>query len=67
LNRFAFWIGYHEGSAMRALGAASMAISLIMLLYVTARIGHDLGGVPGTVILVGLYLALDALLFRKTG
>jgi hypothetical protein len=66
LNRFAFWIGYHKSSAMRGLGAPSMAISLIMLLYVTARIGHDLGGVPGAIMLVGLYLALEALLFWKT-
>jgi len=66
LNRFAFWVGYHKSSAMRALGAASMAISLIMLLYVTARIGHDLGGTPGTLVLVGLYLALEAILFLKT-
>jgi uncharacterized MAPEG superfamily protein len=66
LNRFAFWVGYHKSSAMRGLGAPSMAISLVMLLYVTARIGHDLGGVPGTVLLVGLYLGLEALLFWKT-
>lgn len=65
-NRFAFWVGYHQSSAMRALGAASMAISLIMLLYVTARIGHDIAGVPGTLVLVGLYLALEAVLFLKT-
>lgn len=66
LNRFAFWIGYHKSAAMRALGAASMAISLVMLLYVTARIGHDLAGLAGTVILLGLYLALEAVLFLKT-
>lgn len=66
LNRLAFWIGYHRSSAMRALGAASMAISLVMLLYVTARIGHDIAGVPGTLVLVGLYLALEAVLFLKT-
>jgi MAPEG family protein len=66
LNRFAFWVGYHKSSAMRALGAASMAIGLIMLLYVTARIGHDIAGVPGTLVLVGLYLALEAILFWKT-
>jgi hypothetical protein len=66
LNRFAFWVGYHRSSAMRGLGAPSMAISLAMLLYVTARIGHDLGGAAGTVLLVGLYLGLEALLFWKT-
>jgi len=66
-NRFAFWVGYHQSSAMRGLGVASMAISLIMLLYVTARIGHDIAGVPGTLILVGLYLGIEAILFLKTG
>ena len=56
LNRFAFWIGYHRSAAMRGLGAPSMAISLIVLLYVVARIGDDLGGTPG----------LEAVLFWKT-
>jgi MAPEG family protein len=67
LNRFAFWIGYHHSAAMRALGAASMAISLIMLLFVSACIGHDIAGVPGTILLVALYVALEAVLFLKTG
>ena len=66
LNRFAFWVGYHRSAAMRALGAASIAIGLIMMLFVTARIGNDLAGLSGTIILVGLYLALEALLFWKT-
>jgi hypothetical protein len=66
LNRFAFWVGYHRSAAMRALGAASIAIGLIMMLYVTARIGNDLAGLSGTILLVGLYLALEALLFWKT-
>jgi hypothetical protein len=43
-----------------------MAVSLIMLLYVVARIGDDLAGTLGTVVLVGLYLALEAVLFWKT-
>ncbi|HEY7006001.1 MAG TPA: MAPEG family protein [Sphingomicrobium sp.] len=66
LNRFAFWVGYHRSAAMRGLGAPSMAVSLIMLLYVVARIGDDLAGTLGTVVLVGLYLALEAVLFWKT-
>ncbi|HEX3422490.1 MAG TPA: hypothetical protein VHS33_03695 [Sphingomicrobium sp.] len=66
LNRFAFWVGYHISSAMRALGAASMAMSLIMLLYVTARIGDDFDGPAGAAILVLLFLALEGLLFWKT-
>lgn len=66
LNRLAFWVGYHRSAALRALGAGSMAIGLIMLLYVTARIGDDLGGTSGTIILVGAYLLLEAVLFWKT-
>jgi hypothetical protein len=66
LNRYAFWIGYHRSAAMRGLGAPSMAVSLIMLLYVVARIGGDLAGAAGTVIAVGLYLAVEAVLFLKT-
>ena len=66
LNRFAFWIGYHRSAAMRGLGAPSMAMSLIILLYVVARIGDDLGGTPGTVVLLGFYFALEAVLFWKT-
>ena len=66
LNRFAFWIGYHRSAAMRGLGAPSMAMSLIVLLYVVARIGDDLGGTAGMVVLLGLYFALEAVLFWKT-
>jgi hypothetical protein len=66
LNRCAFWIGYHRSAAMRGLGAPSMALSLIVLLYVVARIGDDLAGTSGMVALVVLYLALEAVLFWKT-
>lgn len=66
LNRFAFWIGYHRSAAMRGLGAPSMAVSLIVLLYVAARIGHDLAGTAGSVVLIGAYLAIEAILFWST-
>lgn len=66
LNRFAFWIGYHRSAAMRGLGAPSMAVSLIVLLYVTARIGHDLAGTAGSVALIGVYLGIEAILFWST-
>ena len=52
LNRFAFWIGYHRSAAMRGLGAPSMAIGLIMLIYVAVRIGCDIAGVYGAAIVV---------------
>lgn len=66
LNRYTFWIGYHRSAAMRGLGAPSMAVGLIMLLYVVARIGNDLAGIAGSVIAIALYLAIEAVLFWKT-
>ena len=66
LNRFAFWIGYHRSAAMRGLGAPSMVIGLLMLIYVVARIGGETAGTAGTAVAVGLFLALEAVLFLKT-
>ncbi len=66
LNRYAFWIGYHRSAAMRGLGAPSMALSLIMLLYVTARIGNDIAGPAGAAIASLLNLAVATVLFWKT-
>lgn len=66
LNRYAFWIGYHRSAAMRGLGAPSMAIGLIMLLYVAARIGNDIAGSAGAAIAILAFLAIEAVLFWKT-
>ena len=66
VNRYAFWIGYHRSAAMRGLGAPSMAIGLIVLLYVVARIGDDLAGSAGAAIAIGAFLAIEAVLFWKT-
>ena len=66
LNRFAFWIGYHRSAAMRGLGAPSMMIGLIMLLYVAARIGGDVAGSAGAAIAILAFLAIEAVLFWKT-
>ena len=66
LARFAFWIGYHRSAAMRSLGAPGVALSLIVLVYVAGRIGFEWGGVPGAVLPVVIFLAIEALLFRAT-
>jgi hypothetical protein len=66
LNRYAFWIGYHRSAAMRGLGAPSMAIGVLMLLYVVARIGEDLAGPAGAAIAILAFLAIEAVLFWKT-
>jgi hypothetical protein len=66
LARFAFWIGYHKNAAMRGLGAPGMALGLVVLLYVVARIGYDIGGIIGAAVPVAAFLAVEALLFRAT-
>jgi uncharacterized MAPEG superfamily protein len=66
LARFAFWIGYHRSAAMRGLGAPGMALSLIVLVYVAARIADEIAGRLGIVVLVAAFLAFEALLFWAT-
>lgn len=66
LARFAFWIGYHRSAALRGLGAPGMATALIALLYVGARIGDDVAGTAGAVIVLALFGVIEAVLFRTT-
>lgn len=66
LFRFAFWIGYHRSAAMRSIGAPSIALSLIVLVYVGARIGLDLGGKIGLIIVLSAFSAIEAFLFWST-
>jgi hypothetical protein len=63
LARFAFWIGYHRSAAMRGVGAASMAVSMIVLIYVIARFGNELAGPAGGAAVVVVFLAIEAVLF----
>jgi hypothetical protein len=64
--RAAFWIGYHQGSAQRAYGAPGLALSLIVLLYVSACFGFELGGIVGAIVPIVLFAAIEALLFWGT-
>jgi uncharacterized MAPEG superfamily protein len=66
LFRLAFWIGYHRSAALRSIGAPSIALSLIVLIYVGARISYDLGGTLAQLITLGLFGAIEALLFWTT-
>ena len=66
LARFAFWIGYHRSAAMRGLGAPGMALSMIVLLYVTGRIGYEIGGFVGAAVPITSFLAIEVFLFRAT-
>ena len=64
--RFAFWVGYHRSAAMRGMGAPGMAVGLLMLIYVCARIGGDVAGTAGTAGVIVVFLALEAVLFWGT-
>jgi hypothetical protein len=58
-----FWIGYHHSAATRGLGAPGMALSMIVLLYGAWRFGYELGGLPGAITPVALFLMIEAVLF----
>ena len=66
LARFAFWLGYHRSAAMRGLGAPGMMLSLLVLLYVGARIGFDLAGTAGAGAVIAAFLLIEVALFRST-
>lgn len=64
--RIAFWVGYQQSAAMRGLGAPGMALSMIVLVYVSSRFGYELGGRPGGVAPVAAFIAIEAFLFWAT-
>ena len=66
LARFAFWIGYHRSAAMRGLGAPGMMVSMLVLIYVVARISYDAAGTAGAVAAIGAFLLFEAILFWGT-
>ncbi|MBB4513249.1 MAPEG family protein [Paraburkholderia fungorum] len=66
VSRGAFWIGYHHSAALRGLGAPGMAISMIVLLYVTSRFGYEIAGTAGAVAPLIVFFAIEAVLFWGT-
>jgi hypothetical protein len=66
LARWAFWIGYHHSAAGRGLGAAGMALAMILLVYDVARFGGALFGPVGAWTPVVLFVAIEAFLFWAT-
>jgi MAPEG family len=67
LARIAFWIGYHRCSAERGYGAPSMAVGILMLLYVCTRFGFQTAGWAGATGIVFLFGAAEAVITWKTG
>jgi hypothetical protein len=66
LGRFAFWIGYHHSAAMRGVGAPGMMTSMLALIYVVARVSHDVAGAAGMAASIAAFLLIEAVLFRTT-
>ncbi|NYH14730.1 MAPEG family protein [Paraburkholderia bryophila] len=64
--RAAFWLGYHRSAALRGLGAPGMAISMIVLLYVVSRFGHEIAGTVGAIVPLAAFVAIEAVLFWET-
>ncbi|QIE25765.1 hypothetical protein SBC1_49620 (plasmid) [Caballeronia sp. SBC1] len=65
-TRFAFWIGYHYGSQHRAIGAPGMMQSMLVLLYVCARIGYEIAGPAGAIAPLIAFGCVEAVLVRAT-
>jgi hypothetical protein len=61
--RWAFWIGYHFSPLLRGIGAPGMLQSMNVLLYVAWRWGNDAYGQAAGVVLIALFLAIEAFLF----
>ena len=61
--RWAFWIGYHFSPLLRGIGAPGMLQSMIVLLYVAWRWGSDTYGPAAGILLIGMFLAIEAFLF----
>lgn len=66
LGRWAFWAGYHRSAALRGLGAPSMMLSTLILLWVGWHVGFEVAGAAGGWAVFGAFLAFEALLFWGT-
>jgi hypothetical protein len=66
IARAAFWLGYHRSAALRGLGASGMALSMIVLLYVTSRFGREIAGTVGAIVPLAVFFAVEAVLFWGT-
>jgi hypothetical protein len=64
--RLAFWAGYHFGSTWRVLGAPSLLLGQLVLVYVAMRVGGDFAGPAGFWGVLGAYLLFEGVLFWTT-
>ena len=66
VSRGVFWIGYHKAPRFRAPGLSGMLQSIVVLLYVCGRFGHELAGVPGAVAILLAFVGAEIYLIRVT-
>jgi hypothetical protein len=64
--RLGFWLGYHRSFALRALGGPGMLLSMMVLLYVSARFGLEIAGPVGAAAPIILFLGAEVILFWAT-
>lgn len=63
LSRIVFWVGYHIASEHRVAGLIGTAQSLVVLLYVSARFGHEMAGAIGAAVPLVLFLIAEGAIF----
>lgn len=66
VSRFVFWIGYHISPNYRAPGLVSMAIGVLVLLYVCARFSYAIAGPAGATALFIAFAGIEAYLVYVT-
>jgi hypothetical protein len=66
VSRIAFWTGYHISSTWRVLGAPSLLLAQLVLIYVAMRVGGDLAGEAGFWGMLVAVLVFEAMLFWGT-
>jgi MAPEG family len=65
-SRAVFWIGYHQASLYRVFGLVGLPQSMLVLLYVCARFGHDLAGAIGAIVPLVIFAAIEIVLVKTT-
>jgi hypothetical protein len=66
ISRIVFWIAYQIDSRYRVAGLTGMAQSMLVLLYVAARFGYEVGGLIGAIVPIALFGAVEVFLVSAT-